>query len=131
MVKDMRKEIYNNLIQNEVINEYVPTDNIRFHKWTNEERVSYPFILIVPLHSPVSGQHGSDTELSKTMTYDIHAQGDCYKTVKTIMNAIHQEMKSLGFGQLNGGLDDFLEETKKFVDVRRYRIFTDLYNVNY
>jgi DNA-binding transcriptional regulator PaaX len=41
--------------------------------------------------------------------------------VKEIQAEVKKELKKLGFGQLKDGLDEYFNETKRFVDARRYR----------
>jgi len=44
---------------------------------------------------------------------------------------IKQEMKKLNYGQMTGGLDEYFPDTGRFVDARRYRGTTSLYDTDY
>ena len=127
----MKEKIRNVFIETPLISELVPEKNIRFYKWTDETRVSYPFILIVPTSPPLSGTHANDEELTKVLTYDIHVQSDSVETTRDLMIVIHKIMKWIGFAQLPGGVDDYFEDTRKYVQARRYRVNTNLYDNHY
>ena len=40
-------------------------------------------------------------------------------------------MKQIGFGLLDGVLDQYFNETKRFVDARRYRKNTQIHDTDY
>lgn len=127
----MKEEIRNAFIEMPLISSLVPENNIKFYKWTDETRVSYPFILIVPTSPPLSGTHANDAELTKILTYDIHVQASNPEDTREIMLVAHSVMKNMGFAQMPGGVDDYFDDVRKYVQVRRYRINTKLYDNEY
>lgn len=127
----MKETIRNKMIDDPFIMELVQPENIRFYKWTDETRTSYPFVLIVPTAPPLSGTHASNDELTKILTYDIHVQAGTSLVTKNLMIHIHKMMKQMKFSQLPGGVDDYFEDTRKYVQARRYRINTKLYDNDY
>jgi len=69
--------------------------------------------------------------LAIEMTYQLSVEGGNRKQVKELAYQIKNIMWNLGFGQLEFGLDEYLDDVQRFVDVRRYRKVTNLYETNY
>ena len=90
-----------------------------------------PFIIIKPFSTPIPAIYGSNQELAIEMTCQLSVEGGNRKQVKELAYRIKQLMWELGFGQLEFGLDEYLDDVQRFVDVRRYRKVTNLYETNY
>lgn len=131
MIQDIRQQVYDRFVDKKIID----SNHIHFHLVPENREKKYPLIVINPMQAPQTGVHGSNKELSMQLTLDIHVQGKTYKSVKEIAYQTHQAMLAMGFGQLPGGLDDFIQNEEKttyyYVDVRRYRINTKLHDTNY
>lgn len=130
-MKDMLTIIYEALLKDAVIAEKVTNERIAYYEYPEEKTDTEPFIIIIPLHPHYGGTSGSNQELSTVHTVQIDVQGSNRKEVKLIQRSIKHVMWRLHFAQLPEGLDDYLREVKRFVDARRYRTETKLYDTNY
>lgn len=130
-MKDMLTIIYQNLLQNNVINEKVGPSRIAYYEYGEDKDHTKPFIIIIPLDPPLAGNAGSNQKLNVQHTYQIDVQGNNRLDVKTISSAIESVMFELGYGRLPEGLDEWIEDIKRYVDARRYRGLTKLYDKNY
>ncbi|MFJ7993591.1 DUF3168 domain-containing protein [Peribacillus frigoritolerans] len=112
--------IYNQLISNEVIVSLCE-DRIKFYEYPETGDASKPFIVIDPLDVPVPTVYASNENHANEYLYQIDVESTNRLQVKEIQAEIKKELKKLGFGQLKDGLDEYFNETKRFVDARRYR----------
>lgn len=127
-MKDMMAIIYNQLIENPTILSKV---NKRIKFYEAPETMETPYIVIRPVDVSYPVVGGSDKELSLRFTYQLDVLSSNRNEAKAIQQAIKQELRGIGFGQLSGGLDDYFSETKEFIDARRYRKTTSLYDTDY
>lgn len=127
-MNDMLMKIYNQLVENTTIKTLVE-NRIKFY--VIPETLEVPFVCIRPLDVPVPNQYGSDKEISMQLTYQIDVETIKRMDAKVLQFEIKKEMLKLGFFQLNEGLDEYFEETKHFIDARRYRATTKLYDTKY
>ena len=130
-MKDMLTIIYQNLLQNNVINEKVGPSRIAYYEYGEDKDHTKPFIIIIPLDPPLPGNAGSNQKLNVQHTYQIDVQGNNRLDVKTISSVIESVMFELGYGRLPEGLDEWIDDIKRYVDARRYRGLTKLYDKNY
>lgn len=131
MIRDMKMEICSAIRQDPEITKYVDMRNVKLYQWAEHEEAKYPCIIIVPRGAPRGSEFGSDIELNKEMTYDIHVQGNMDWQVRQVAATITDIMRWLGFVQLPESLDEYIEDIHCYVDVRRYRIKTRLYDTDY
>lgn len=127
---DMLDIIYDELNYDEIIQEQVK-GRIRYYTYNENDEMVTPFIIITPFSTPIPAIYGSNRELAIEMTYQLSVEGVNRKQVKELAYRIKQLMWELGFGQLEFGLDEYLDDVERFVDVRRYRKVTNLYETNY
>lgn len=127
---DMLDIIYDELNYDEIIKEQVK-GRIRYYTYNENDEMVTPFIIITPLSTPIPAIYGSNQELAIEMTCQLSVEGVNRKQVKELAYRIKQLMWELGFGQLEFGLDEYLDDVQRFVDVRRYRKVTNLYETNY
>lgn len=127
---DMLDIIYDELNYDEIIQEQVK-GRIRYYTYNENDEMVTPFIIITPFSTPIPAIYGSNQELAIEMTYQLSVGGGNRKQVKELAYRIKQLMWELGFGQLEFGLDEYLDDVQRFVDVRRYRKVTNLYETNY
>ncbi|WP_348922075.1 hypothetical protein [Enterococcus rotai] len=130
-MKDMLMIIYNQLLTNAVVKDKVTSDRIKFYDYPETGDVDNPFIVISPLGVPSGSVIGSDKELSLRFSYQIDVQGKDRLAVKQIQNAVKITMGNLRYVQLPEGIDTYFNETKRFLDARRYRKNTELYDTDY
>lgn len=131
-MKDMMMEVYNQLIANDLIKEKVTKERIKFYEVPESLDTSKPFIVIdTPLGPPTSAYFAANKELSQTFSYQINVESPNRKITKEIAKEIKKVMWEFNYQQLNGGLDTYFIETKRFVDARRYRTNTKMHDTDY
>ncbi|WP_288746339.1 hypothetical protein [uncultured Enterococcus sp.] len=131
-MKDMMMEVYKQLVANPLIAEKVTKDRIKFYEVPETLDTTKPFILIdTPLGPPTSAYYAANKEMSQTFSYQINVETTSRILTKEIAKAVKAAMWGFGYVQLNGGLDEYFNETKRFVDARRYRKNTTIHDVDY
>lgn len=127
-MNDMLMEIYNVLKTSTKIN----SARIKFYETPENMNLnSAPFIVISPLGPPEPSYYGSDDELAMEMTYQINVEATQRIKAKEVQLEVKKLLKQLGFSQLQGGLDTYFKETKRYVDARRYVYVSNIYETNY
>lgn len=129
-MKDMLEIIYKAMCENETIVSECE-ERIKCYIYPETGDTSKPFITIRPLVPPQAVQFASDRNLGYQFFVQIDVQSYERIKCKEIQHAVKEVMDVLGFVQQPGGLDDYFEETKRFVDARRYLKTTDLYDTDY
>ncbi|MHC5250443.1 hypothetical protein [Enterococcus sp. LJL90] len=139
-MKDMMMEVYNQLIANSVIMQHTSFQNpegktdyrIKFYEAPESLDTEKPFIIIdTPLGPPTSAYYAANKEMSQTFSYQINVETRSRILTKEIAKAVKTAMGEFGYAQLNGGLDEYFSETKRFVDARRYRKNTQIHDTDY
>lgn len=134
-LKDMLTIVYTSLLSNQTIAKLSLADDggHRIKYYDNPSTADHDklFIVITPMGPPTPIISGSDSELSLQFTFQINVESLDRKACKQAQHEIKSEMLKLGFGQLEEGLDEYFPETSRFVDARRYRGSTRLYDTNY
>lgn len=116
---DVLELIYNKLMTNSFI---VTNCNgrIKYYSYPETADKTKAFIVIDPLDVPEPLAHASNVNYYSKHLVQINVETTNRKLTKQIQQEIRKEMYSLGFGQLAQGLDEFFNETKRYVDARRY-----------
>lgn len=130
-MKDMMMEIYNALKANPVILEKVGSDRIKFYELVETFDTTKPFIIIDALVPQQAAYFASNKVLSKKFSYQINVESENALVTKEIAKAVEITMRESGFGQLSGGLDTYFKDTNRYVDARRYRKNTNIYDTDY
>lgn len=129
-MKDMISIIRDKLLANDAL---VKLTGKRISKYSYPESADHTqlFVVISPLGPPEVQGGGSDRPLFYEFTYQINVESKTRTKVREAQHLIQDEMLSLNFAQMSGGLDEFFEETQRFVDARRYRGNSQLYDTDY
>ncbi|HHX0198402.1 hypothetical protein EPB68_13310 [Enterococcus faecalis] len=131
-MKDMMMEVYDALIKNETIKELVTPQRIKFYEVPENLDMKKPFIVIDNFLGPQTNAYFANNKaLSIRFNYQINVESMDRMTTKQISKAVEETMRQMGFGRLEGGLDQYFSETKRFVDARRYRKNTQIHDTNY
>lgn len=131
-MKDMMMEVYDALIKNETIKELVTPQRIKFYKVPENLNMTKPFIVIDNFLGPQTNAYFANNKaLSIRFNYQINVESMDRMTTKRISKAAEETMRQMGFGRLEGGLDQYFSETKRFVEARRYRKNTQIHDTNY
>lgn len=130
-MKDMLDIVYDGLIASETIKEEC-SGRIKFYFYPETADTTKPFITIRPTKAPTETNFASNKSLSYEFAYQVDVQSYDRKKCKLIQNEVKKALETLGFSQQNNdGLDEYFEETKRFVDARRYFITTNLHDTDY
>lgn len=130
-MKDMMMEIYTALCADQLISENVTEERIKFYEAPETLDVSKPFIIIDALSPQNSANFAANKVMSKQFNYQINVETPDRVLTKRIARSVSYIMRNLDFGQLNGGLDTYFKETKRYVDARRYRKNTRTHDTDY
>lgn len=130
-MKDMMMEIYTALCADQLISENVTKERIKFYEAPETLDVSKPFIIIDALSPQTSANFAANKVMSKQFSYQINVETPDRVLTKQISMSVSYIMRNLDFGQLNGGLDTYFKETKRYVDARRYRKNTRTHDTDY
>lgn len=130
-MKDMMMEIYTALCADQLISENVTKDRIKFYEAPETLDVSKPFIVIDALSPQTSANFAANKVVSKQFSYQINVETPDRILTKRISRSVSYIMRSLDFCQLDGGLDTYFKETKRYVDARRYRKNTRTHDTDY
>ncbi|MGV3010019.1 hypothetical protein ACEE67_01715 [Streptococcus thoraltensis] len=123
MVKDMLEELYAALKADEGLKDITIKSFKRPETLAND----LPSIVIKPVISPMQSARASDTSLAKKFVYQVNAESISRKEAKELQKRIEVVMENNGFFQIEGGLEDYVEDIKRYVDARTYRGFSRLY----
>lgn len=129
-MKDMLDIIYDAMMKQEGITENC-ADRIKYYRYPETGDTGHPFITIRPMQPPQDFVYGSDRALACEFLYQIDVQSQDRKKCKEIQQAVKSVMQNLGFSQQPGGLDEYFEDTKRYVDARRYLAATKPYDTDY
>lgn len=129
-MKDMLDIIHAAMMKNDLI-ESECGNRIKAYLYPETGDTQNPFITIRPLSPPKAVNYASDKNLGYEFFYQIDVQATDRKKCKEIQQAVKTVMDELGFAQQASGLDEYFEETGRYVDARRYLKATDLYDTDY
>lgn len=129
-MKDMLDIIYAEMRRNGTIAAECG-NRIKYYIYPETGDMSGPFITVRPLSPPEAANYASDKNLGYRFFYQVDVQAYDRKQCKKVQQAVKDVMGQLGFAQQAGGLDEYFEETKRFVDARRYLKTTELYDTDY
>lgn len=129
-MKDMLTILYETLCKNEIIKKECG-NRIKYYTYPETADTGRPFITIRPMQPPREANHASDKNLGYQFLYQIDVQSADRKKCKEIQQAVKAVMDEMDFFQQAAGLDEYFEETKRFIDARRYLKTTKLYDTDY
>ncbi|KGL46246.1 hypothetical protein EP56_02265 [Listeriaceae bacterium FSL A5-0209] len=119
---DILNEIHDRFIQNEIIIQHCK-GRIKFYKYPETADDTKPFIIISLLEPPREATYASDESKVEHVSIQVDAEAMDRMLVKEIQGQVKQILKEMNVMQEPGGLDEYFEETKRFVDSRRYSGF--------
>lgn len=123
MVNDMLQELYKALKSRDELK------NITIKSFERPETLDAksPSIVIIPVNSPIQAGLGSNKSLRKRFTYQVNVEARDRLQAKGLAMIVEKVLWEKGFYQVPGGLEDYLSEIKRYVDVRTYRGYSPLY----
>ena len=129
-MKDMIDNIYETLNANTRFHELIGNRIRKYDYPESAEKVPI-FCLILPLAPPVAKTGASDTGQTVQFYFQVNIEGLVRLDVKEASHIVADVMRGFNFAQLDTGLDEYFPDTGRFVDARRYRGFTKLYDTDY
>ncbi len=84
-------------------------------------------ITVTPTGPPEQTAMSSNDSLAKHFVYQVSIEAIDRLTVKKLQSAVENILKTKGFFQMNGGLDEYFSDTKRYVDARFYEGNSNLY----
>lgn len=133
-MKDALQEIYLHLMSNSKIEQATLNANKHAIFYYKEPDGTLPptLILIRPYSPPQYELSASDTGMQQSVTVQIDVQSNKRMTCKELQAEIEKELKCIGYRRLNGqDLDEYFEDSKRYVDARRYKFNTKIYEMGY
>ncbi|ETA73858.1 hypothetical protein [Ligilactobacillus equi] len=133
-MQDALSEIYNVLMADQMIEQAVLNNGKHAIHYYQEPAGTLPktLILIRPYQPPEPTKSMSNEAVQQEVIVQIDVQSVDRMTCKMLQAKVEEDLRTLGFLKLNGqGLDEYFAETKHFVDARRYRLTTKLYETRY
>lgn len=133
-MRDSLSEIYSSLMANDTIERAVINGTRHAIFYYKEPDGSMPktLILIRPYQPPEPARSMSDESVQQEIVVQIDVQSVDRMTCKTLQAQVEKSLEPLGYRRINGqGLDEYFAETKHFVDARRYKLTTKLYETGY
>ena len=88
-------------------------------------------VVIIPLTSPEQVEFASDTPLRKRFLFQVNVETTDYDETKSVAREVEKAMLALSFFQQSGGLDEYFEETGRYVDARTYRGYSNIHDLDY
>lgn len=127
VVKDKLQEIYELLATDELIKPIVSAGGLKSFQRDDSLSDDAPSITLIPVGSPEQVGRGSNKSLSKHFIYQINVETTDRLQTKQLQRRIEQLLETFGFYQVSGGLEEYFEEIKRYVDARRYEGNSKLY----
>lgn len=88
-------------------------------------------IVLIALNPPSQSAFASNKFLQRHFTYQINVESSDYYETKRLAREVEKVLLDLNFFQQSGGLDEYFEGTKRYVDARTYRGSAQLYDIEY
>lgn len=133
-MKDALQEIYLRLMSNSKIEQATLNANKHAIFYYKEPDGTLPptLILIRPYSPPQYEISASDSGMQQSVTVQIDVQSTKRMTCKELQTEIEKELRHIGYRRLNGqDLDEYFEDSKRYVDARRYKLNTKIYEMGY
>ncbi len=127
-MKDMLEEIMDALASAPEISDIQKTGGFKSYERRAELDKALPSITVIPTGPPEQTALGSNDSLAKHFSYQISVESTDRKTCKELQKIVEDILKTKRFYQKPGGLDEYFNETKRYVDARFYEGSSNLYD---
>lgn len=116
---NINEEIKSIIQSDDLLNKLIG-ECIYFYKLTENADDTDSFVIISPIYDKPS-TFVSNKYLSETFAVQIDVESYNHQTATDIKNRIRHLMWQMGMEQFSSVLDDYFEQTKRYVMSRRYR----------
>ena len=126
-MKDMLSELMQSLANDSDILSIQKTGGFKSYSRYENLSGSLTSITVIPAGPPEQTAMSSNDSLAKHFVYQVSIEAIDRLTVKKLQNTVENILKTKGFFQMNGGLDEYFSDTKRYVDARFYEGNSNLY----
>lgn len=126
-MKDMLNELMQVLANDSEILAIQKTGGFKSYVRYDQLAKESTSITIIPSGPPEGSVFGSNASLAKHFIYQVSVEAIDAITCKSLQNKVETILKTKGFHQMDGGLDEYFNDTKRYVDARFYQGNSNLY----
>lgn len=126
-MNDMLNEIMKALSADSDIMDIQKTGGLKSYVRYEKLAENLTSITVTPSGPPLQTALSSNGSLAKHFIYHVSIESTDRMTAKKFQSKVENILISLGFFQMSGGLDEYFEETKRYVDARFYEGNSNLY----
>jgi hypothetical protein len=127
-MKDMLTELMEELAADSEIQEIQQNQGFKSYVRYDELPKDKTSITIIPSGPPESVGFASNDSLSKHFIFQVSIEAIQRDVPKKLQRKVEQILKTKGFYQMSGGLDEYFSTTKRYVDARFYQGNSQLYD---
>lgn len=127
-MKDMLNELMEELAADSEIQEIQQNQGFKSYVRYDELPKDKTSITIIPSGPPESVGFASNDSLSKHFIFQVSIEAIQRDVPKKLQRKVEQILKTKGFYQMSGGLDEYFSTTKRYVDARFYQGNSQLYD---
>ncbi|MFC4652637.1 hypothetical protein ACFO26_06910 [Lactococcus nasutitermitis] len=126
-MKDMLDELVELLVTDENIASIQKAEGLKSYQRLETLANDLPSITISPTGPPEQDSFGSNKFLSQHFVFQVSIETIDRKLCKTLQKTVEMIFMTKGFYQMPGGLDEYFNDTKRYVDARFYQGNSRLY----
>lgn len=127
-MKDMLNELMEELAADSEIQEIQQNQDFKSYARYDELPKDKTSITVIPSGPPESVGFASNDSLSKHFIFQVSIEAIQRDVPKKLQRKVEQILKTKGFYQMSGGLDEYFSTTKRYVDARFYEGNSRLYD---
>lgn len=127
-MKDMLNELMEELATDSEIQEIQQNEGFKSYVRYDELPKDKTSITIIPSGPAESVGFASNDSLSKHFIFQVSIEAIQRDVPKKLQRNVEQILKTKGFYQMSGGLDEYFSTTKRYVDARFYQGNSQLYD---
>lgn len=128
-MKSLIDEVYSIIANDSEIKRYCD-NRISVYQYPFYNDENKPFVVIRPLEAVQQDMFASDDLIRGSQLIQIDVQSPSHADCFQIQNRINELLMNNGIYQQSGGLDEKLEKVNRYVDARRYEVYTALFDLN-
>ncbi|RDG21648.1 hypothetical protein [Lactococcus cremoris] len=120
-MKDMLNELMQALVTDSEIQEIQQNEGFKSYVRRDELAKEKTSITVIPSGPPESAGFASNDSLAKHFVYQVSIEAAEREIPKSLQRKVENILKSKGFYQMPGGVDDYFPTTQRYVDARFYQ----------
>ncbi|WMX71746.1 hypothetical protein [Lactococcus cremoris] len=120
-MKDMLNELMQALVTDSEIQEIQQNEGFKSYVRRDELAKEKTSITVIPSGPPESAGFASNDSVAKHFVYQVSIEAAEREIPKSLQRKVENILKSKGFYQMPGGVDDYFPTTQRYVDARFYQ----------